>query len=633
MSDASFPAQSTLSDLSGKARDQVQRMRASLAELNGALAKQAQILRLREIAMPQEVSRDLDRLDNALAAFERILTKENPELAQLRSLSKTYALINSSLDLDTVLGQALDEIIQITGASRGFILLRSPETGRYEFRTLQGFDHALRASIEIGPMGEALDTLMADNAISRSILNTVLESGEPLLTDNATADPRINANLTVMQYNLRAVLCVPLAGAGGAGPIDGLIYVDNRYRPGVFGKRELNLLTAFANQTAVAIENARLFAQVQETLREISRVNELMENVFASISSGVIAIDGEDRIATFNDAAGAILAVPPRAAIGQPAAAVLPDEPALTDAIAASRAERLNASIELRARIPASGQRATLGVRLSPLQVPAAPDLPRLELLDVDDTQDEAAPAQASGVALVIDDLTQQREREQAFDTLRRYLPPGMAENIHQIANVAMGGERREVTCVFLLTCPYGALAPDARPRSMMQMLNIYLETATDIIHQANGVIDKYIGNEIMVMFNTQLNADPDHAVHAVEMALELRRAYTDLYARLGIAPDPHLYTVGVHTGIATLGNVGSYNRRSFTALGDTINLAKRIHDTAAPGQILITGETCDYLLPLMAGNAPRIAAEALPPLVVRGRQSETRLYQIFRPR
>ena len=79
----------------------------------------------------------------------------------------------------------------------------------------------------------------------------------------------------------------------------------------MFTERELALLMAFANQTAIAIENAILFARVQATLREITQVKELMENVFASIASGVITSKADDRVMTFNRAAAQILATPP----------------------------------------------------------------------------------------------------------------------------------------------------------------------------------------------------------------------------------------------------------------------------------------------------------------------------------
>src|SRR5262249_11230182 len=150
------------------------------------------------------------------------------------------------------------------GAERGYILLRSEATDEIEFRICRE------------PEGDANNG--AD--ISKTVLHEVLESGKPLLTDNASNDPRMKQSESVAKFTLRSIMCVPLIYKDKT---TGVVYVDNRFRTAVFTSRELALLMAFANQTAIAIENAILFTRVQNTLREITQVKELMENVFASI--------------------------------------------------------------------------------------------------------------------------------------------------------------------------------------------------------------------------------------------------------------------------------------------------------------------------------------------------------------
>ena len=138
------------------------------------------------------------------------------------------------------------------------------------------------------------------------------------------------------------------------------------------------------------------------------------------------------------------------------------------------------------------------------------------------------------------------------------------------------------------------------------------------------------MGNEIMVLFNTQLNPDADHAFCAVETALALRDAFVDLYKRLGIDPQPHYYRIGIHTGVATLGNVGSMNRRSFTAIGDTINLSKRLQENATGGQIIISEDSC-----ATSSNRQtifdQIRFEERESIQVKGRTQLTRIYEVFR--
>ena len=109
------------------------------------------------------------------------------------------------------------------------------------------------------------------------------DSGEPVVTTNAQADPRFSAQESVVGYNLRSIVCVPLKFKD---VVTGVIYVDNRIHTGLFSERERDLLAAFANQAAIAIENARQFQQVNE-------LKNLLDNVFASITSGVITTDGD----------------------------------------------------------------------------------------------------------------------------------------------------------------------------------------------------------------------------------------------------------------------------------------------------------------------------------------------------
>lgn len=570
--------------------EELQRLRIQLTDVTNSLRKQQDILRLRNITMPPEVFATLETADHALQQLITSLQEEETEIEQLRALAKTSALMNSSLEVNAVLTQAMDEIIDLTHAERGFILLMNEETHHLEFRIARGVDQ---------------NTINSDE-VSRTILRDVLTSGRPILTDNASQDARLQSSETIARFVLRSVMCVPLIYREH---VNGAIYVDNRYREAVFTERELTLLTAFANQASVAIDNALLFAQVQDTLREITRVKELMENVFTSIGSGVITTSAQDTITLLNSAATRILSLPPDEAIGQPVHSALPrirdDFDILLRMV---RDGNQSMAIEAQPTVPGRG-RIALNLKLSPLK---------------------NAEQETQGVAMVLDDLTEQREREEMLSLMTRYLPPGMVDNIHTIADLAMGGERREVTCVFMYACQYSAFPADLRPQQIMEMLNVYLQVATERIHRARGVIDKYMGNEIMALFNTQLNPERMHALRAVEMALDMRTAYEILYKQLGITPEPHLYCFGIHTGVATLGNVGSLNRRSFTAIGDTINLTKRIQESTSAGQIIISEDTLRHIQ-ATAGHVPHIQFVEREPLQARGRQQLTRIYEVFR--
>src|SRR5579859_3506073 len=182
---------------------------------------------------------------------------ENPDY--LETLLILGQLLNSSLDLKQVLETAIEQVIQFVGAERGFILLVDIETGRVWGEAVRHID---RAALE-STLSASDDTNSAE--ISRTLVESVLETREPVMSMNAMEDPRFAARQSVQFHNLRSILCVPLIAQSR---MLGVIYVDNRLKSGVFTEEQLAMLTAFANQASVAIENARLYANLRRSLEE-----------------------------------------------------------------------------------------------------------------------------------------------------------------------------------------------------------------------------------------------------------------------------------------------------------------------------------------------------------------------------
>jgi GAF domain-containing protein len=183
----------------------------------------------------------------------------------------------------------MDTIVRLMGAERGFLMLRD-ERGEMVTRIARNWEQE-----SINPN---------EFAISRTIVERVIDVGEAILTTNAREDPRFGAQESIIAFNLRSILCVPLMVKT---ELIGVIYTDNRIRTGIFSESDRDLLLAFANQAAVAIENARLFSSLKRTLEEVTELKNLMDDVFASIVSGVITADVQDQITLCNRAAATIL--------------------------------------------------------------------------------------------------------------------------------------------------------------------------------------------------------------------------------------------------------------------------------------------------------------------------------------
>ena len=573
---------------------EVRQLERLINQINSTVESQRETLKRRRLAMPAAILDSLENLTQDFNILEETVVGDQTELRQLRALADMSTRITNSLDVDTVLQETMELVIVLTQAERGYIVLKNMDSGEMEFRV----------SSEGGLMGRAM-TSGDRPQISMSIVNQVIDSGEPLLADNAFQDETLATSQSVMDFVLRSVLCVPLQYKGQT---TGVVYVDNRLVSGIFTERELKLMMGFANTAAVAIANASMYSRAEQILAEITRVKELMDNIFSSVGSGIIAIDGDDRVQTFNRAAGEILDVAPDSAVGHEVDELMTHTAReLAEQLARVKADDADRSLELSAELPGRGQVA-LAVSLSPLK----------------DSND-----MTHGVTLVMDDVTHLHEHETTISAMKRILPEGMVDQINEIANIEMGGMRRPVTCLFADVRPWATL-PDVAVSEKLRILNQYQAVATACIHECGGIIDKYMGNEVMALFNTQLNPLQNHARQALECGLLMRDRFVDLYGQIGIDPQPHYYIIGMYTGVATLGNVGSFQRREFTALGHSINTAKRVQENSARGSVTIVQETYSQIRfnsswPLPYEFRPRQA------ILGKGLSAPMQAYEVFR--
>ena len=184
---------------------------------------------------------------------------------RLIALARIGRVINSSLVLDEVLDLVIDSLIEVTGAERGAILLIEPDSG--ELR--------VRAARNLG--GQLPEALLFET--SRNIVREVAESGVPRFIRDASHDTTYQALESVLAQNLRSILCAPLKVRD---QIRGVLYVDNRWVAGAFAAEDLELLIAFADQAAVAIDNARLYEELAQRERMRQQL-EIARSIQASL--------------------------------------------------------------------------------------------------------------------------------------------------------------------------------------------------------------------------------------------------------------------------------------------------------------------------------------------------------------
>lgn len=535
------------------AQNRLRQFTQRIDQLTLLLNSQQEALRRRGMNLPPSVLEALQALHERLEPFSQHTEASTLQLRHLHALAETSALVNSLLDTSEVLDRVMAHVIQLSGAERGFIMLKNRETGELEFVVTRGINED--------------DMRLNHFMVSRTIANRVAETGVPELTSNASSDPRYEQNDSIIANALRSIIAVPLTSRG---EVIGVVYCDNHFLAGVFKQHELDLVTDFANQAAVAIDNARLFEIARQRLAEVKATSDMITNVLASIASGVISIDPEGVISTCNPVAEMLLQQAEDGAVGRNLAEVLPD---MID----------NTFFECLDRVRASGEQETL------ILEPMLENEQHYWNVIISPLRDYSG--QIQGLTIVLDDLTEIRRQQEQVQEASRYLPPALVRNLRTIDVAGVSGEERVITSFSADVRGFTSFSEMLEPEKLMQTINRYLSLASDAINLYEGVVDKFMGDAVTGLFNTQLHPQPDHAMRAVRAALGLM---FDLHALHEVMPEAErlFYGVGIHTGPAVLGNVGSPDRREFAAIGEATAISKMLESNAQAGEIIISATT-----------------------------------------
>jgi class 3 adenylate cyclase len=185
-----------------------------------------------------------------------------------------------------------------------------------------------------------------------------------------------------------------------------------------------------------------------------------------------------------------------------------------------------------------------------------------------------------------------------------------------------LGGANQTVTVLFADIRGFTALSERENPERVVRLLNRYFSAMSEIIFAHGGTLDKYIGDGLMAIFGAP-NATPDDALNAVKAAVAMQRRLMMLNGELVAEQlSPVSVGIGLHTGVATIGYIGSDKRSEYTAIGDTVNLAARLESNALGGQILVSEATAAAI----NGAFPLLAHE---PLSVKNRVQPVNLFEL----
>ena len=521
------------------------------------------------------VERSLHRLIALLLSK----THEARELARealegYRELNLLYRVIDTigrSHDARTLPQLVLDEARHVIAADAGLVTLGDVAASFGDAGTVAALQEALHGVIDDlwNRDGSAILTgLAGDGGAWGSVLWAPLRTGERVL--------------------------------GG-------IVLGRRASETVFTAGDEKLLMALGAPSALALQNANLFGDLQRTLDRTIETKSLLDNVVASIASGVLTTDGHELVTFCNEAAARILGVSAGRAVGAPLRQVLPPAFSRLGALIGATVQRGAVTLNHHLTAPASTRGPVhLYVSSTPL---------------VD------ARGVRTGAAVVLNDMTEQRrveaERERIRETFGRVVAPRVRDRLlAEASQLLLDGSRHTVTVLFADLHGFTPLCERESPEVAFEILNSYLSLAANAVLAEEGTLDKFIGDAVMAFWNAP-DAQADHALRAVRAAAGIAAA---AQAHRATLPEHHRleFRIGVHTGEAIVGNVGTDELFNYTVIGDTVNLAQRLQALAEPGRILLSEET-------HAGVAANVEARAPRDAHVKGRERTVLAYELER--
>ena len=458
--------------------------------------------------------------------------------------------ITSELDLSELLQRVMGEATRMLKADRSTLFLNDLRTNEL-FSRVAG--------------GGSLDEIRLPNTVG--IAGTVFTSGETINIPHAYADLRFNPSFDRQTgYFTRSILCVPVVSKEG--DTIGVTQVLNK-RGGPFTDEDEQRLKAFTAQVSIALQNAKLFDDVQS----MKNYNDAM---LASMSNGVLTAGESGAVATCNAAGEGLLGLSESDVIGRPITDVLGGD----ESILAAMIERVTATGETEIAMDVD------------LEVGGDEDEPtsvNVTVLPLVSAEDRL------GTMVMLEDISGEKR---VRSTMARYMDPVLADQLVRKDEEILGGKSIEATVLFSDLRSFTTLTEELGPQGTVALLNEYFTLMVDCIHARDGMLDKFIGDAIMAAFGLPVahDDDPDRAVGAAIDMISSMFEWNKV--RLADGRTPVDMGIGLNTDIIVAGNIGSPKRMDFTMIGDGVNLASRLESACKQysARILISERTHEQL-------------------------------------
>ncbi len=435
--------------------------------------------------------------------------------------------VTAEIDLGTLLNKVMSEATRMLSSERSTLFLNDEK--RKELFSM---------------VGEGLGAMVIRLPNHMGIAGAVFQSGETINIPYAYADLRFNPAFDRKTgFFTRSILCVPVVNKNGK--TIGVTQVLNK-RGGPFTKGDESRLRAFTAQVSIALENAKLFDDIQN-------MKNYSESMLESMSNGVMTLDEEGKIITCNAAGLRIMQIDAQDVIDH----------AVRDFFAGKNSwlvdkihrvdETRKSEMTMDAELEFGANKVSANIAILPL---TSVDKKKL------------------GVMIIMDDISSEKRVK---STMSRYMDPGLADQLLEGGEDILGGKSALATILFSDIRQFTTLTEELGAQGTVSLLNEYFTIMVECIQREGGMLDKFIGDAIMAAFGIPLAHDDDED-RAMRTAIAMINALNHWNReRVSQGKKPVKMGLGLNTDVIVSGNIGSPKRMDYTLIGDGVNLASRL--------------------------------------------------------
>ena len=456
--------------------------------------------------------------------LEELSVREKEKEAEFLGV---VAEISGEIKLGTLLSKIIGTVTRMLHAERSTLFLNDEKTN--ELYT---------------EVGEGLGATQIRLPNHLGIAGAAFRSGKTINIPYAYADLRFNPAFDKKTgFFTRSMLCTPVINK--AGVVIGATQVLNK-KGGSFNQEDEARLKAFTAQVSVALENAKLFDDVQN-------MKNYAESMLESMSNAVVTLNEDGVIQTCNAAGAKILKTPIQEILKKKAIEFFLGKNAWVEEKIRQVAKSGEPSLMMDAEMEWGGEKTSANVTVLPLI---------------------SVKGKSLGSLVMIEDISDEKRMK---GTMARYMDPAIADQLMATGKEVLGGNLSEASILFSDVRSFTTLTESLGAQGTVGLLNEYFTLMVDCLQKEGGMLDKFIGDAMMAIFGLPLprEDDADRAVRAgIGMLVELERFNAARKERGMMAIDMGL---GINTDEIVSGNIGSPKRMNYTVIGDGVNLAARL--------------------------------------------------------